>query len=85
MGKWVDISYRNLLWVVVVVFVANEKSSMEHHDSDASSCLCSFTCYYDMLLTHIACKYFSVFEATSVYQLYSTSLICVCHSLTCEH
>ena len=31
MGKWVDVSYCNLLWVVVVVFVANDKSSMEHH------------------------------------------------------
>ena len=30
-GKWVDISNRNLLWVVVVVFVANEKSSMGRH------------------------------------------------------
>ena len=31
MGKWVDISNHNLLWVVVVVFVANEKSSMGRH------------------------------------------------------
>lgn len=30
-GKWVDISNHNLLWVVVVVFVANEKSSMGRH------------------------------------------------------
>ena len=47
MGNWADISYLNLLWVVPVVFVANEYN----YDDDAGSSLCSFTCYCDMQKT----------------------------------